>query len=55
VKLVRGGAKELTLVLGGGLEVRLGDAGDLRLEARDRPPDPPHDWSCGHRYRRRRT
>jgi hypothetical protein len=32
VKLVRGGAKELTLVLGGGLEVRLGDAGDLRLK-----------------------
>ena len=32
VKLVRGGADELTLVLGGGLEVRLGDAGDLRLK-----------------------
>ncbi len=32
VKLVRVGAKELTLVLGGGLEVRLGDGGDLRLK-----------------------
>ncbi|MFL5963138.1 MAG: cell division protein FtsQ/DivIB [Gaiellaceae bacterium] len=31
VRLVRGG-KELTLVLGGGLEVRLGDHGDLRLK-----------------------
>lgn len=32
VKVVRGGRNELTLVLGGGLEVRLGDAGDLRLK-----------------------
>jgi cell division septal protein FtsQ len=32
VQLVRGGGKELTLVLGGGLEVRLGDATDLRLK-----------------------
>jgi cell division septal protein FtsQ len=32
VKVVRGGRDELTLVLGGGLEVRLGDAGDLRLK-----------------------
>jgi hypothetical protein len=32
VQVVRGGVKELTLVLGGGLEVRLGDAGDLRLK-----------------------
>ncbi len=31
VRLVRGG-KELTLVLGGGLEVRLGDHGDLQLK-----------------------
>jgi hypothetical protein len=31
VHLVRGG-KELTLVLGGGLEVRLGDHGDLQLK-----------------------
>jgi hypothetical protein len=31
VRLVRGG-KELTLVLGGGLEVRLGDQGDLQLK-----------------------
>jgi hypothetical protein len=31
VRLVRGG-KELTLVLGGGLEVRLGDPGDLQLK-----------------------
>jgi cell division protein FtsQ len=31
VRVVRGG-KELTLVLGGGLEVRLGDVGDLRLK-----------------------
>jgi hypothetical protein len=31
VRLVRGG-KELTLVLGGGLEVRLGDRGDLQLK-----------------------
>jgi cell division protein FtsQ len=31
VRLVRSG-KELTLVLGGGLEVRLGDAGDLQLK-----------------------
>jgi cell division protein FtsQ len=32
VKVVRVGAAELTLVLGGGLEVRLGDTGDLRLK-----------------------
>ena len=32
VKVVRVGAVELTLVLGGGLEVRLGDTGDLRLK-----------------------
>jgi cell division protein FtsQ len=32
VKLVRVGPEELTLVLGGGLEVRLGDPGDLRLK-----------------------
>jgi hypothetical protein len=31
VRLVRGG-KELTLVLGGGLELRLGDQGDLQLK-----------------------
>jgi hypothetical protein len=31
VRLVRGG-KELTLVLGSGLEVRLGDHGDLQLK-----------------------
>jgi cell division septal protein FtsQ len=31
VRVVRGG-KELTLVLGGGLEVRLGDHGDLQLK-----------------------
>ena len=31
VHVVRAG-KELTLVLGGGLEIRLGDAGDLRLK-----------------------
>lgn len=31
-KVVRGSAAELTLVLGGGLEVRLGDVGDLRLK-----------------------
>jgi hypothetical protein len=31
IRLVRGG-KELTLVLGGGLEVRLGDHGDLQLK-----------------------
>jgi cell division septal protein FtsQ len=31
VRFVRGG-KELTLVLGGGLEVRLGDPGDLQLK-----------------------
>jgi hypothetical protein len=31
VRLVRGG-KELTLVLGGGLELRLGDHGDLQLK-----------------------
>jgi hypothetical protein len=31
VRLVRSG-KELTLVLGGGLEVRLGDPGDLQLK-----------------------
>ena len=29
---MRAGAKELTLVLGGGLELRLGDGGDLRLK-----------------------
>jgi cell division septal protein FtsQ len=32
VHVVRAGAKELTLVLGGGLELRLGDDGDLRLK-----------------------
>jgi cell division septal protein FtsQ len=32
VKGVTAGATELTLVLGGGLEVRLGDIGDLRLK-----------------------
>jgi cell division protein FtsQ len=32
VRVVRGGAAELTLVLGSRLEVRLGDAGDLRLK-----------------------
>ena len=32
VKAVRVGAAELTLLLAGGLEVRLGDAGDLRLK-----------------------
>jgi cell division septal protein FtsQ len=32
VNEVRVGRDELTLVLGGGLEVRLGDAGDLRLK-----------------------
>jgi cell division septal protein FtsQ len=32
VKLVRVGPDELTLVLGGGVEVRLGDPGDLRLK-----------------------
>jgi cell division protein FtsQ len=32
VRVVRAGGKELTLVLGGGLEVRLGDDGDLRLK-----------------------
>jgi cell division septal protein FtsQ len=32
VTAVRVGETELTLVLGGGLEVRLGDAGDLRLK-----------------------
>ena len=29
---MRVGAHELTLVLGGGLELRLGDTGDLRLK-----------------------
>ena len=29
---MRVGPKELTLVLGGGLELRLGDGGDLRLK-----------------------
>jgi hypothetical protein len=32
VHLIRAGPKELTLVLGGGLELRLGDGGDLRLK-----------------------
>jgi hypothetical protein len=32
VHIVRAGVKELTLVLGGGLELRLGDGGDLRLK-----------------------
>jgi cell division protein FtsQ len=32
VKLVRVGSDELTLVLGGGVEVRLGDPADLRLK-----------------------
>ena len=32
VHVVRAGAKELTLLLGGGLELRLGDGGDLRLK-----------------------
>jgi cell division protein FtsQ len=32
VHVVRAGTKELTLVLGGGLELRLGDDGDLRLK-----------------------
>ena len=32
VHVVRATAKELTLILGGGLEVRLGDSGDLRLK-----------------------
>jgi hypothetical protein len=32
VHVVRAGAKELTLVLGGGLELRLGGGGDLRLK-----------------------
>ncbi|MDX6487292.1 MAG: cell division protein FtsQ, partial [Gaiellaceae bacterium] len=32
VRLVRGGKEELTLVLGSGLEVRLGDHGDLQLK-----------------------
>jgi cell division protein FtsQ len=32
VKAVRSGKKELTLVLGSGVEVRLGDSGDVRLK-----------------------
>jgi POTRA domain, FtsQ-type len=32
VRFVRVGPKELTLVLGGGLELRLGDGGDVRLK-----------------------
>ncbi len=32
VQVVRVGPKELTLVLGGGLELRLGDGGDVRLK-----------------------
>jgi cell division septal protein FtsQ len=32
VRFVRGGAEELTLLLGSGFEVRLGDAADLRLK-----------------------
>jgi hypothetical protein len=32
VHVVRAGDKELTLVLGGGLELRLGGGGDLRLK-----------------------
>jgi hypothetical protein len=32
VRLVQTGAKGLTLILGGGFEVRLGDAGDVRLK-----------------------
>jgi len=32
VRFVRAGKRELTLVLGGGLQLRLGDPGDLRLK-----------------------
>jgi hypothetical protein len=32
VRFVRGGARELTLISNGGLELRLGDTGDLRLK-----------------------
>ncbi len=32
VRVVQAGPKELTLVLGGGLQLRLGDGGDLRLK-----------------------